>query len=355
MKQPPQLVAFSRGMKNGRAAMHRSFGIAAMVACASACGPRPAPTNVVATPELNDSPSPAALPEDAPTAISAKVREIRHEGGRESIPDALVIVDLRNPSTRPCHVHQIEMSWDGEGRLRQSIPELVVPPGGVATAQLRVRGPASIGLTAESARVDTDGICGMASLSIMLVDEGHAFMKALVGEVTAKVSAPVRSGIDRWNHPESGTAYEDPFLEADDPEVLRTYLAELGSIAVPDAAHTLAVGPSTDARWRTYYLKNASTLGGDISTAARVVRDPLAGPTMVEVELEPKAADQLRELTRRHVGKKMALLLDGKVMVATIIQSTIVGPKVTISAGDAAQAEALVARLRAHRQSPPSR
>jgi preprotein translocase subunit SecD len=51
----------------------------------------------------------------------------------------------------------------------------------------------------------------------------------------------------------------------------------------------------------------------------------------------------------------MALLLDGKVMVATIIQSTIVGPKVTISAGDAAQAEALVARLRAHRQSPPSR
>jgi hypothetical protein len=336
------LVAFAQELVNIQSAVYRIVGIAALIACASACARRPAPP----TAEADHPPSPAEPPRGAPAAISAQVREIKREGGRESIPDAVIVVDLHNPSARPCHVHQMEMSWELEGHVRQSIPELVVLPGGVATAQLRVHGPASIGLTKQSARVHTDGICGPPSLSIMLVDEEHAFMKALVGEVAARGSAPVTIGVDRWSHPETGEVH-DPFLEADDPKVLRGYLVELGNSAVPDREHALVVGPSTDNRWRTYYLLRTSMLAGDLATTARVVRDPVTGPTAVEVELRPEASVQLRELTRNHIGKKLALLLDGKVMATPIIHGAIEGPKVTISAGDAAGAEALVARLRA--------
>jgi preprotein translocase subunit SecD len=103
-----------------------------------------------------------------------------------------------------------------------------------------------------------------------------------------------------------------------------------------------------DGRWRTYFLEKATSLEGDVVAGASLASDEERGP-LVAVELTPEATSRLGELTTRHLGRKMAILVDGAVMTVPVIMSTVSGPRVTIDAAGAGEAEALVARLREKR------
>lgn len=86
-------------------------------------------------------------------------------------------------------------------------------------------------------------------------------------------------------------------------------------------------------------LEAASLLGpGDIRSAR-------ADGMAVQVELTPAAATRFGEATKANVGRKMAIVVDGKVAMAPVVREAITGGRLMITLQDAGAAAALAARL----------
>jgi preprotein translocase subunit SecD len=104
--------------------------------------------------------------------------------------------------------------------------------------------------------------------------------------------------------------------------------------------------------WRTYVLDLTQRLDGRSITAASVARDPMTDAPQVLVEFDVAGKEALADLTSRNVGSKLAIILDGTITSAPVINDAIPGGKVSVSmsAGDTRaqerEAAALVAALR---------
>ena len=90
---------------------------------------------------------------------------------------------------------------------------------------------------------------------------------------------------------------------------------------------------------------------------ATVVKDEADGSQRLDVELAPSSRDAFARFTESHVGKRISLLANGKVLTTVTVQSPITEGKLTISPGQGqygvqpAQMEKLAQRLgsgRAH-------
>lgn len=104
--------------------------------------------------------------------------------------------------------------------------------------------------------------------------------------------------------------------------------------------------------WLGMMLAAAAPLGNDAVQDAEVVIDQQLGRPEVSVTLTAAGADKFAELTGENLGSKLAIVIDGEIQSAPIIQSRIPGGKVRITMGgaDASQlqqeAKDLVAVLR---------
>lgn len=152
----------------------------------------------------------------------------------------------------------------------------------------------------------------------------------------------VRGEADYWRHEETGRQFEDFYLRADSREALETYLDELArrdpKPAVDyDALAIEEVEPSPDRPGyaRTYYLDRRVLLDSMDIADARVQLDEWRRP-IVMVEFTREGARRFAELTRQHLGDKLAILIDGRVMSAPVIQTEIAGGRaqITMGAGD---------------------
>jgi preprotein translocase subunit SecD len=93
--------------------------------------------------------------------------------------------------------------------------------------------------------------------------------------------------------------------------------------------------------WRTYYLERRIALGGERISNAMPGSDPNTHAARVVIEFDVGGAKQLAELTRQHVGHKVAFVLDGVVKSAPVVATPILGGRLMTSlGGDPAQATA---------------
>jgi preprotein translocase subunit SecD len=121
-------------------------------------------------------------------------------------------------------------------------------------------------------------------------------------------------------------------------ERLRDGLASLA----PAAGRRFALGATEDGGWRSYALASAGGVIGHISDA-EVLMDEQTNTPVVAVEYDPDGRVQLAELTRRQVGRRIAIVLDGEVRSAPVVQEPITGGSARITLGaDARDPEALL-------------
>ena len=97
-------------------------------------------------------------------------------------------------------------------------------------------------------------------------------------------------------------------------------------------------GTIEDIGWRTYYLYSKAEITGDMVREAQAMADPSdkgLGGWLVRMELTPKGAAIFEDITGRNVKRRFAIILDGKVESAPVIQTKIPGGVATITMGSA--------------------
>lgn len=197
-------------------------------------------------------------------------------------------------------------------------------------------------------------------LELRVVDDGSDLMRAIHRHVTGQIATEnpgggasdrerlvtreggVGAGVDEWRRDPRGARHLDWYLFAADRSALERYLASLARtdrrLAI-DPGHAwgfeLQAPPhQRDApRWRTYLLRHRYGLGNASASRVSVVRDaPGAGPQLLVV-LSPISAARFAKLTAANVGRKLAIILDGRVTSAPILMDRIDGGKLVIQLG----------------------
>ncbi|MCI0405262.1 MAG: protein translocase subunit SecD [candidate division Zixibacteria bacterium] len=97
-----------------------------------------------------------------------------------------------------------------------------------------------------------------------------------------------------------------------------------------------------------YLVKRQVELSGKYLTFARENRDPQTGGPIVEFELNREGARIFRRLTGANIGKPLAIILDGRVVSAPVIQGQITNRgQITMGSGTMEEAHDLAIILRA--------
>ncbi len=181
-------------------------------------------------------------------------------------------------------------------------------------------------------------------LQFKVVDDGATVMKALFEAVAAErqqrsrdpdaIAGGVTAEIDRWRVDDKGIT--DFYLTANAPGVITRYIADAAA-ADPDLAiprdRQLAfeqIGPD---RWRSYLLLPTAELDATSIAQATAITDPSTVQPGLLVDFTPAAARRFSELTARISGHKLAVLLDGSVISAPVIQGPITGGQASITFG----------------------
>ena len=137
-------------------------------------------------------------------------------------------------------------------------------------------------------------------------------------------------------------------------EILRTQEAEIVAKfadKVPEGSSILfehpAVDEGQDALSLPYLVKKIASLTGDVLQDAGVSYDDFTEP-YVSVTFDSKGAKEFDRLTEANVGKRMAIVLDGTVYSAPVINERISGGRAQITGSfNAAEANDLAIVLRA--------
>ncbi len=91
--------------------------------------------------------------------------------------------------------------------------------------------------------------------------------------------------------------------------------------------------------WRSYLLERAAGLKGTEISSAEVTWNPTTNRPEVLVTFDRRGGRQFDKLTGDHIGDKMAIVLDGRVTSAPVIQGRISGGRSTITMGTSDPAE----------------
>ncbi len=219
-----------------------------------------------------------------------------------------------------------------------------------------------------------------ARLEFKMVDNGSEYMRKLYAHVASDPEAKelgIKEEIDQWRHDESGKQFQDYYLTAKDENrsftieeakkrgcwnknkreiagkvectvagrtIIQDYLDELAKkdpeFAIDDT-HTIGyeyVVPQGAQRkkepyWRSYYLQKQVELGGSAVSSANVFWNPTTNAPEVLVTFNRWGGRRFGDMTAAHVGWKMAIILDGKINSAPVIQGAIRGGRSTITMG----------------------
>jgi preprotein translocase subunit SecD len=208
---------------------------------------------------------------------------------------------------------------------------------------------------------------------MQLVDHADPFMSRLCAAVRADSKAPVSKievVLDSWMTPD-GRSFQQCYLGAPDRVAMLTpdqaraegcipvtgqersecvvsgkrrlqrYLARLADEGGPsvDELHELvfertpATPDEEQPYWRTYYVQRAPIISGADIQNASVADDDPSTPPEVELEFTEEGRERFARETGTHVGHKLAIVYDGTVQSAPIIQSKVSGGRARIYMG----------------------
>jgi hypothetical protein len=204
-------------------------------------------------------------------------------------------------------------------------------------------------------------------LEVHVAEPGSAFMQALADHVRsdpAAASAQIAATLDRWVTPD-GTRITDSLLEAADRrrdgtmqdvragrcvgaeftgtdrvtcretgrDAIQTYASHLAMLdprlAVPDDRR-IGYEKLRSGSWRTYLLERKVVLTGRSIARATAHEDPDLHRWTVDVELDRAGTATFATATASHVGRKLALELDGVVLAAPVLESAITKGRVLL-------------------------
>jgi preprotein translocase subunit SecD len=204
-------------------------------------------------------------------------------------------------------------------------------------------------------------------LEFKLVDDDSEYMREIAKDAATSV-AGVAIGHDGWIEQDSGKPHSDLYLRAVDPNALFAAWHDL-LIRHPLPAdreiafeHRLGGEAEGDSVWRSYYLVRHTDVTGDDIRDAEQGWDERAGRPEINVRFDEQGARRFEALSAGAIGRKVAILLEGRVNSAPVIEARIPGGRARITIGGAgdpfqAQQEAkdLVAVLRAGSLAAPVR
>ncbi|HET6613966.1 MAG TPA: protein translocase subunit SecD [Kofleriaceae bacterium] len=212
-----------------------------------------------------------------------------------------------------------------------------------------------------------------ANLEFKIVDHNSKYMQTLFHFVKEDPKAKelgITAAPDQWSLKKTGEKFQDFYLSAadrteffkgeqaveykcdttdDEPctvtgrQVLASYLAHLGEANKAfkvDDKHQIAFGELPGAKtegghqvWRSYYLNRAVEVGGTSVTESKVVYNPTTNVPEVSVSFDRWGTRRFGEVTTDNVGGRLAILLDGVVKSAPVLQSAITGGRASITMG----------------------
>jgi hypothetical protein len=230
----------------------------------------------------------------------------------------------------------------------------------------------SLGLVACGSGGPAQPCAHRVRITLQRVDEDSGYMKRVFAHVgsegrndtptdPAAIAAHVSAHLDSWTYdttnddglPTGRTTYYDCYLVGRDKAALQGYLATLEPI---DAAHEILLervvprdaAPESSPYWRTYYVRREVPL--DDSSFVSVTLDqqtegPIPPRRTVLIPLTADGKRRFGELTTATTGHKLAIVVDGTVQSAPIINSPILGGRFAITAASEAEATALAGKL----------
>jgi hypothetical protein len=211
-----------------------------------------------------------------------------------------------------------------------------------------------------------------ATFEVRVVDNDSPYMKKvfrLVGSDRngqpsdpAAQAAGIRAEVDQWSHdtvtddglPTGGKRYTDYYLYAHDSAALTKYVATLEP---PPGDREIKVEPSpgipdaVDPRplWRTFLVEKTPMLTTDhvgrVNATTTELTENIKDLPIVLVELTPAGRDAFAKGTAAVVGRKVAVMIDGEIVNAPIIQAKIPGGKLSIRMSSPALANELATKL----------
>ena len=84
-------------------------------------------------------------------------------------------------------------------------------------------------------------------------------------------------------------------------------------------------------RSETLHVGKEALLDGSAVESAKLSTDPISGEPMVEVRFNEEGTRKFSDITAENIKKRIAMVVDGKVQTAPIIQTRIPGGKVHIT------------------------
>ncbi|MBZ0235998.1 MAG: hypothetical protein K8M05_26960, partial [Deltaproteobacteria bacterium] len=186
-----------------------------------------------------------------------------------------------------------------------------------------------------------------ARLELVFVAEGDRAMQrwyaaVRAGELPDAAGAgDVEAELDAWMVEDTGSFVEDPYLRAPDAAALARAVAALEERypLAPDQRigyERVEPYPGADRMEpyvRTYLLERYLLLTNRDIAEASVTYSRYTGMPEVMVELTDRGARAFGDATAANVGRKLAILVDGRVVSAPVIQGVIRGGRVSITMG----------------------
>ncbi|HEY2749411.1 MAG TPA: hypothetical protein VGL86_32555 [Polyangia bacterium] len=177
-------------------------------------------------------------------------------------------------------------------------------------------------------------------LEFKIVDDGSEYMKGLSGFVVANHAelVDVEIGRDGWTERDSGAPHSDVYLRAPARDKLAGAFRDAAATKPLPSDHIVAFErkPTSDGKyaWRSYYLFARNEVDGDRISDVEVSWDQQTGRPEVSLTFDADGAKAFEAATARAVGKKLAIVLEGTVQSAPVIESKIAGGRARITVGD---------------------
>jgi preprotein translocase subunit SecD len=163
-------------------------------------------------------------------------------------------------------------------------------------------------------------------LELREVDRGDA----LAGAATA---AGVHAEVETWSDGVSGRA-----LAGDLPSLERARAALL----VPGGLEPLIAPPIDDrSPARLYLVVRRAEVDGEALRRAEAAVDAATGRAELDLTFDDGGAARLAALTRRVIGRRLALVLDGRILAAPLVGSAITGGRLRLPIGGVASRDEL--------------
>jgi preprotein translocase subunit SecD len=155
--------------------------------------------------------------------------------------------------------------------------------------------------------------------SFHIVDDASTYLQRLCDRVAVDRPPDVERAQELWRRPD-GTAATEVFLVGPSPDALARVAASAPELAVP-AGDQLVYAQLRDGRWRTYLVGPTVLDGSDLRSVA----------PGLDLELTDAGAQRWGEVTGANVGRRLAIVVDGHVVAAPVIDARITGTHAVVT------------------------